>query len=133
MKSATDKARAKRAGRSQKAAAARAASPNPINITSEEGKQLRECAAKTGQTVEQFVRKFTLEACAKLADDALTAIPCPFCNRTDMLIILRWTNERPDGTEYIGDAVKCERCDAIAAVESWARLGTDVVQMGGAA
>ncbi len=40
--------------------------------------------------------------------------PCPFCGRRDKLVMIDWTHERPDGTEYNGDAVKCDRCDAIA-------------------
>lgn len=125
------------AGRSKKAASAPAAAPadnqTPINITTDEGKQLRECAAKTGQTIAQFVRKAVVERLSKLTDDALTAIPCPFCKQTDMLEITAWTSERKDGTEYTGDAVKCHGCEAIAPVEAWARLGTAVDQMGGAA
>lgn len=40
--------------------------------------------------------------------------PCPFCKKADRLSLINWTHERPDGTEYIGEAVKCDRCDAIA-------------------
>lgn len=40
--------------------------------------------------------------------------PCPFCGKSDRLVVIDWTHERPDGSEYIGDAVKCDRCDAIA-------------------
>ena len=100
--------------------------PTPINITPEEGMKIRECSDKTGLTVDQFVRKVVLERCAKLEDDALTAIPCPFCKSTDSLEILPWTNERKDGTEYDGDAVRCNRCDAIAAADSWARRGLSI-------
>jgi hypothetical protein len=121
------------ARRSEKATEPPADGQTPINITPEEGKTLRECAAKTGQPVEQFVRKIIVEGCAKLTDAALAAIPCPFCNRTDMLEIYPCSWERPDATEYQGDAVKCRRCEAFATVESWARRGMPVAMIGGAA
>lgn len=112
---------------SKKTAAPTTSDPTPINITTEEGKKIRECAAKTGQTVDQFIRKVVLERCAKLEDDALTAIPCPYCKRTDSLEIISWSNERKDGTEYVGDAVRCRRCDSIASADSWSRLGTPIL------
>lgn len=118
------KTKTRPAGASKKTASPTTSDPTPINITPEEGVKIRECSAKTGQTVDQFIRKVVLESCAQLDDDALTAIPCPFCNRTDSLEILDWCSERRDGTEYEGDAVRCNRCDAIASAESWARLGT---------
>lgn len=46
---------------------------------------------------------------------------CPFCHRADQLDIIGWTHEREDGSEYIGDAVKCNRCDAIAPLNVWQR------------
>ncbi|MEP2776790.1 MAG: hypothetical protein ABJQ29_11385 [Luteolibacter sp.] len=90
------------AATSQKTAAPTTGDPTPIDITTEEGMKIRERSAKTG----------------------LTAIPCPFCKRTDSLEIIHWTSERKDGAEYEGDAVKCNRCDCIASVDSWTRLGT---------
>ncbi len=119
--------------RRSKKATSPAAGQTPINITPEEGKILKECAAKTGQTLEEFVRKIILEGLTKLDCMNLMAIPCPFCNRTDMLKIHPWTSERQDGTEYQGDAVKCHRCEAIATVEAWARRGMTAAMIGGAA
>ena len=118
------KAKIRTAATSKRTAAPTTSDPTPINITPEEGMKIRECSAKTGQTVDQFIRKLALERCAHLEDDALTATPCPFCKRTDSLEILPWSSERRDGMEYKGDAVRCNRCDAIASAESWARLGT---------
>lgn len=40
--------------------------------------------------------------------------PCPFCKKTDRLSLIQWIHERPNGGEFKGDAVKCDRCDAIA-------------------
>jgi hypothetical protein len=45
--------------------------------------------------------------------------PCPFCRRSDSLETLNWSQERYDGTEYIGEAVRCNRCDCIAPLEAW--------------
>lgn len=44
---------------------------------------------------------------------------CPFCRLSDQLDITAWTNERMDGSEYTGDAVRCLRCDAIAPLTAW--------------
>ena len=129
MKTAT----APRAKRAKAPAATPDGGHTPIPISPDEGQKLRACAAKTGRPVPDFIRRIVAEALAKLDDTNLTTIPCPFCNRTDLLEIYPWTSERPDGTEYQGDAVKCHRCEAIAPVEAWARLGTAFVQMGGAA
>jgi hypothetical protein len=111
------------ARRSEKTTEPPADGQTPINITPEEGKTLRECAAKTGQTLGGFVRKMILEGCAKLDDVNLTAIPCPFCKQTDMLEIILWSNERADGNEYNGNAVRCNRCDAIAPLSTWIKRG----------
>jgi hypothetical protein len=113
-----------RAKRSQKAASpAGETKQTPIGITPQEGEALGKCSARIGLTVPDFVRKLILEGIAKLDDKNLTAIPCPFCDRTDMLEIIGWNHELPDGTEYQGDAMKCNRCAAVASVESWAKRG----------
>jgi len=44
---------------------------------------------------------------------------CPFCDKTDHLEILTLTTERPDGSEFIGDAVKCTLCEALAPLIVW--------------
>lgn len=48
---------------------------------------------------------------------------CPFCRLADMLEIIGWSTERNDGSEYIGPAVRCNRCDAIAPKAAWLTLG----------
>ncbi len=118
MKTKTDSA-----GALEETKGSEAAAPIPIGITDEEEMEIKECAAKTGQPVDHFIRKAVLGRCAKLNDKALVAIPCPFCKSTDSLEVLPWISERKDGTEYDGDAVKCTRCDSITPVASWARLG----------
>ena len=115
------------AGVPGKSAPPETSDPTPINITTEEGTKIRECPAKTGLPVNQFIRKVVLEQCSKLEDSALLAVPCPFCKRTDSLEIISWSHERDDGSEYIGDAVKCNRCDSVSSVESWARLSTPTI------
>lgn len=40
--------------------------------------------------------------------------PCPFCKKSDRLSLIHWIHERANGAEFNGDAVKCDRCDAIA-------------------
>lgn len=130
MKPAAAIARPKRAekktppaGDSDKAATTPGDGHTPIPISPDEGQKLRECAAKTGQPVPEFVRNIISEAIAKLDDANLKTIPCPFCKRTDLLEVHPWTSERPDGTEYQGDAVRCNRCQAIAPVETWIMRG----------
>jgi hypothetical protein len=57
---------------------------------------------------------------ARTAESQKSALkPCPFCGLADRLEIMDWTHERRDGTESEGDAVKCNRCDAIAPVGVW--------------
>jgi hypothetical protein len=113
------------AGRSKKAAAAPAVDikRTDINVSPDDAKILRRCAVKCGQSVESLVREIMLDGLQKL--DALepTAIPCPFCLATDRLEIIVWSNERPDGSEYQGNAVRCHRCDAIAPLRTWIKNG----------
>ena len=45
--------------------------------------------------------------------------PCPFCQRADLLEEIHWSNEREDGTEFDGPAIRCNRCDAIAPAAAW--------------
>ncbi len=47
---------------------------------------------------------------------------CPFCHQDDELEILDWTTERRDGSEFIGEAVRCNRCDAFAPLAKWLDL-----------
>jgi hypothetical protein len=44
---------------------------------------------------------------------------CPFCMKADQLRKTEWTHERADGSEFIGAALICERCDAVAPVAKW--------------
>jgi hypothetical protein len=48
---------------------------------------------------------------------------CPFCNCSDRVEIINWSNERADGSEYIGDGARCNRCDAVAPLPAWRQLG----------
>lgn len=48
---------------------------------------------------------------------------CPFCNCFDRVEIINWSNERADGSEYIGRGARCNRCDAVAPLPAWRRLG----------
>lgn len=107
----------------KKAAAIPSDGQTPVNITPDEGKKLRECAAKTGQTVAEFVRQILLEGIAKTEGANLNGIPCPFCRQTDCLETIAWTSERRNMTEYQGDAVKCHCCEAIAPATAWEKLG----------
>lgn len=121
MKTAATPPKAKR---SQKAASPPGdANQTPIGISPDEGEKLRRCADKCGQSVADFVRGLILDASHKL--DALDplAMPCPFCLKTDELEIRRWSQERRDGTEYDGDAVRCHRCEAIATMAAWIKRG----------
>lgn len=49
---------------------------------------------------------------------------CPFCHKGDLLEMIQWSDELPDGTEYFGPAVRCNRCNVVAAADSWLLLGT---------
>jgi hypothetical protein len=44
---------------------------------------------------------------------------CPFCMESDALRKTEWTHERADGSEFIGPAFVCDRCDAVAPVAKW--------------
>lgn len=97
--------------------------PNPagIRITTAEGDLLRARAAASGQSVEEFVRSAIIHGISKLDPLRLLSIPCPFCGKIDMLEIMHWSQERRDGTEYDGDAVRCHRCEAIAPIAAWSK------------
>jgi hypothetical protein len=60
---------------------------------------------------------------AKLTEAAFAEVPdlkpCPFCRQSDLLEITDWTNQRPDGSEYNGDAVNCHRCDCVGPLAAW--------------
>ena len=66
---------------------------------------------------------------AKLTEEAFTEVPdlkpCPFCRQADLLEVTGWTNQRPDGSEYNGDAVNCHRCDSVVPLAAW-QGGTEV-------
>lgn len=49
---------------------------------------------------------------------------CPFCRQDDQLEIINWVNERADGSEYTGEAVRCNRCDAVTPLFTWLNLFT---------
>jgi hypothetical protein len=51
-----------------------------------------------------------------------TLADCPLCRKSDCLEIVDWIHERKDGTEYHGEAVRCNRCDAIAPLRAWMGL-----------
>jgi hypothetical protein len=113
-----------RPNRSKKATSPPAdAKQTPIAIAPEEGEAMKRCAARCGQTVPEFVRAMIQEGIAMLESFDLTSIPCPFCARTDSLQIINWSNGRRDGTEYKGEAVKCNRCESITPAAAWARRG----------
>lgn len=101
-------------------------SPSGIHITRAEGDLIRQRAAETGQPFDQFIRAAILEAALKLDPARLLSIPCPFCGLTDMIETIQWTSERPAGSEYQGDAMKCYRCEAIAPVKAWSLRGEAV-------
>jgi hypothetical protein len=95
----------------------------PINLGPGDGENILKCAARTGVAPESFVLDLLRQGFAKLEDAALISIPCPFCKLADSLEIIAWNNLRTDGTEYQGDAVRCNRCDAIAPAAKWAMRG----------
>jgi len=49
---------------------------------------------------------------------------CPFCHLADQLETIAWSDERADGRQYNGDAVRCNRCNAIAPLFTWLSLST---------
>ena len=48
---------------------------------------------------------------------------CPFCLKNDRLERLEWYTERPDGSDYEGPAVRCNRCYAVAPAAAWLAHG----------
>ena len=67
----------------------------------------------TGIRVTEFPTYAAAVKAHKTGEDPGKLKPCPFCGKRDKLVLIDWTHERPDGTEYIGDAVKCDRCDTV--------------------
>jgi hypothetical protein len=111
-------------------------------------KELMEALAKVGRNPDQFTSSsdrfarveitangFTVTCfpsySAALANDGEAGHPirsdilptCPFCRQSDRLETIDWSSERQDGTEYVGEAVRCNRCDAIAPVPAWLSHG----------
>lgn len=69
-------------------------------------------------TAEQYAAELdeaTAEAFAAVPD----LKPCPFCGMADRLQIMGWSHERPDYTEFEGDAVNCNRCDCVVPLAAW--------------
>lgn len=56
---------------------------------------------------------------ASKASRKRSSYSCPFCGHADRLRKTRWTHERPDGSEYMGTALICDRCDAVAPAHLW--------------
>lgn len=76
----------------------------------------------TSLNVDSFASYAAAVAASKAASEA--PLPkCPFCLLSDQLEEVNWSNERADGSEYIGLAVRCNRCSAIAPVAVWLSLG----------
>lgn len=44
---------------------------------------------------------------------------CPFCDRSDRLSQMSWSNEFPNEEEYQGPAVICGRCQVISPLGVW--------------
>jgi hypothetical protein len=60
---------------------------------------------------------------AKTKSPALAA--CPFCRKTDRLIRGYMAfMERPDGSEFEGELVRCLRCDCMVPLAVWKKHGT---------
>ena len=68
--------------------------------------------------VDQSIPYNNLVLAAKQSDDVPLKV-CPFCRCGDLLEEIDWSNERADGSEYIGPAIRCNRCDAIAPAAAW--------------
>jgi hypothetical protein len=98
----------------------------PIGISPQEGGKLRRCAEKCGQSVEAFVRGIIIAGLDVLDGLDPLALPCPYCGKTDELEIVNWSQERRDGTEYIGDAMRCHRCESIVTLAAWMKRGLRV-------
>jgi hypothetical protein len=96
-------------------------SPTPINITPNEGIRLRAASNYHGVDLADVVRTSIIEAIEKLESIDPVLVPCPYCGKSNALEIIKWVNERRDGTEYQGPAVRCNRCDSISSMPSWLR------------
>jgi hypothetical protein len=77
-------------------------------------KALKQRAGSSGITTGDFILQALIE---KLESASIPA--CPLCRQSDRIEIIEWNNERHDGTEYQGTAVRCNRCDAIAPLRAW--------------
>lgn len=53
---------------------------------------------------------------------------CPFCRLSDQLESIDWCNELPDGSQYEGPAIRCNRCFAIAPTAAWLSPGNSFIQ-----
>jgi hypothetical protein len=76
-----------------------------------------------GADIDAFNADQAREQLAALTEEAFAEVPelnpCPFCRQSDLLEITDWTNQRPDGSEYNGDAVNCHRCDCVVPLAAW--------------
>ena len=84
--------------------------------------------SENGYRVEMFptlAEARVADAASKRAKPAEKAC-CPFCKQSDRLRGVNWTHEHPDGTEFIGPALICDRCDAIAPAGLWGGRGPSI-------
>lgn len=92
----------------------------PVEFSASEMKRIRICAEAKGITIKALMTEAITAGLQRLRDFP----PCPFCARADMMRETEWTHEHRDGSEYIGPALICDRCDAIAPKGRWLLLGT---------
>jgi hypothetical protein len=109
--------------KTSKPAQAACTAATPIGISPEEGDKLRRCADKCGLSVEAIARGIILDGLEKLDAFDPAAMPCPFCMKTDELEIVTWSHERRNGTEYLGDAMRCHRCESVVTLAAWMMRG----------
>jgi len=92
----------------------------PSHFTDSSEKFARIEITRTGFNVVYFPSYAAAVAAWKTPGGKVLA-ECPFCQLSDRIEIISWSNERADGSEFIGDAVRCNRCDAVVPLHLWQR------------
>jgi hypothetical protein len=121
-----DSMKSKTAKETRSAAPPEPANATPIGISPEEGDKLRRCAEKCGQSVPAFVHGIIIAGLEKLDGLDPLHLPCPYCDKVDELEIVTWSQQRRDGTEYDGKAMRCHRCVSIVPLAAWMKRGLHI-------
>mgnify|MGYP000035337292 CR=1 FL=1 len=73
--------------------------------------------------MEDFARGIIINGLERLDSIEPLDLPCPYCDKTDELEIISWSQEKRDGTDFDSLAVRCHRCESVVTLPAWMMRG----------